>query len=99
MKVFLRKVVSVSIFVMAIAVPVSASPTIHFSEGVGDGWAYDGAGTINFLDVVVDAGLGIYSDPIVGAHVNIPSMSVLGIPGGPYTLAQVSGTIEITSLD
>ncbi len=84
---------------MVVAVPAMASPTLHFSEGVGDGWSYDGAGTISFHDVVVDAGLGSSLDPIVGARVNIPAMSVLGISGGPYTLAPVSSTIEITSAD
>lgn len=92
------------LFVLAalIATPVMAVPTIEFGPAGQrpGGWSYDGAGTISFsqevLVVKVDGGV---SDTLFGnGLVYIPSFTVGGIPGAPYTLTPVSSTITIKDL-
>lgn len=77
-----------------ISTPTVASLTIQFSPGGGGGaaagsWFFDGAGTLSFRHAVqVDLCNDDSLDPLVTAFalVNIPTMTVGGIPGGPYTL-------------
>lgn len=72
------------------------APTIEFSS-VG-GWSYDGTGVFTFAQpVTVDKGLGSATDALVtlGARVYLPQLAVGGLPGGPYTLTPITGTIEI----
>jgi len=94
-----------SIFLVVCAVlatPGLAQPTIQFSPGPSGGsaagtWSYDGAGTFTFFQsVTVDLVNGGASDPLVtgSARVYLPSMTVSGIPGGPYGLS--GGAISIT---
>lgn len=80
------------------AVPAVAVPTLQFSPGGSSagGWSYDGAGTISFSQVIdIDLALGSAADTVVGGRVYLPSLTVGGIPGGPYTLTPVSSTITI----
>jgi hypothetical protein len=95
----MKKLVLISVLVGFIVMPVLAVPDIEFSPGgVFPGrWYYDGAGTFTFNQIIdVDKGLGNPGDALVGAWVHIPQLSVSGIPGGPYTLMPVTGTIVIT---
>ncbi|MBL7152861.1 MAG: PEP-CTERM sorting domain-containing protein [Phycisphaerae bacterium] len=82
--------------------PGVAVLVVEFSPGTGGGataggWSYDGAGTLSFNQAVqVDLVNGSGGDPLVAAFalVQIPAMSVGGIPGGPYTLS--GGPFAIT---
>ncbi len=98
----MKKLVLISILIGLAVVPALAVPTIEFSPGDGGagGWAYNGAGTITFTQVInVDRGWGSDSDALAGALVYLPSMSVGGIPGGPYILTPITSTISIKSID
>ena len=85
-----------------LATPGLAQPTIQFTPGPSGGtsagtWSYDGAGTFTFFQsVTVDLVNGGAADPLVtgSARVYLPTMTVSGIPGGPYGLS--GGAISIT---
>jgi hypothetical protein len=101
----MKKLVLVCILVGFMVVPALAVPTIQFVQGTGD-WVYTGTGpatgTLSFTQsILVSKGLGVYDpliEPLIGAWVHIPNLSVSGIQGGPYVLTP-SSTITITSSD
>jgi hypothetical protein len=75
--------------------PTVAALMVEFSPGGGGGaaaggWSFDGAGTLSFREAVqVDLCNGGSLDPLVTGFtlVHIPTMTVGGIPGRPYTLS------------
>jgi hypothetical protein len=92
----MKKLVLVLIGFMVM--PVLAVPTIEFSPGgvAPGGWFYNGYGMLTFSPIInVDAGLGLSTDTLVGAWVNIPALYVSG-SGGSYTVTPTSSTITIT---
>jgi hypothetical protein len=96
----MKKLILTTIILGFIAVPALAMPTIEFSPDptTTGRWEFDGAVTLSFIqDIVVDRGLGSSSDTLVGAYVFVPSLTVSGIPGGPYYLSGGTITIESSS--
>lgn len=98
-----KRTIQLSLAVFALfAAPAFAVPTIQFSPGIGGGgsaggWSYDGAGTVSFAQAIeIDAVFGGSGDILVTSfsRVYLPSMTVGGIPAGPYTLS--GGAISIT---
>ncbi|MBN2137249.1 MAG: PEP-CTERM sorting domain-containing protein [Sedimentisphaerales bacterium] len=86
----------------AMSTSAAASLMIEFSPGIAGGagagrWSYDGAGTLSFSQAIqVDLVNGSGGDALstLYALVEIPTMTVAGVPGGPYTLS--GGEIKIT---
>lgn len=77
-----------------IASPLMAVPDAEFNPN-SLGWSYDGSGTFTFgQSILVRRVQGAASDPLVGSLVNIPALTVAGLPGGPYSLT-ASAPIEI----
>jgi len=77
-------------------VPVFATPSIEFSPdaGTAGSWSYDGAGTLSFNQyVTVDRGLSSNADALVGSLVFVPTLSVGGAVGGPYTLKPLGSSV------
>jgi hypothetical protein len=77
-------------------VPAFATPSIEFSPdaGTAGSWTYDGAGTLSFNQyVTVDRGLSSNADALVGASVFVPTLSVGGTTGGPYTLKPLGSSV------
>lgn len=99
----MRRILLTFIVCALMATPALAVPTIQFSPGAGSsgiagGWSYDGAGTLSFSqDITIDLVYGGVADPLVTgvAQVYIPSLTVGGIPGAPYTVTP-TGLISIT---
>ena len=89
--------------VVCAGAPAFATPSIEFSPNpdTAGNWSYDGAGTLSFdQDIAVDKGLGSNADALVGALVYIPTLTVGGVPDGPYTLTPLgSPTVAIKSAD
>jgi hypothetical protein len=89
--------------VVCVGMPAFATPSIEFSPNpdTAGNWSYDGAGTLSFdQDIAVDKAMSSNADALVGALVYIPTLTVGGIPDGPYTLTPLgSSTISITSED
>ena len=89
--------------VVCVSMPAFAMPNIEFSPDTdtAGNWNYDGAGTLSFdQDIAVDKGMSSNADALVGALVYIPTFTVGGIPGGPYTLTPLGdSTITITNAD
>jgi hypothetical protein len=89
--------------VVCVGTPAFATPSIEFSPDpdTAGNWNYDGAGTLSFdQDIAVDKGMSSNADALVGALVYIPTFTVGGIPGGPYTLTPLGdSTIRIMSAD
>jgi len=92
-----------TLFVCAIvAGPAQAMLTLEFSPGStggasAGGWSFDGATTLTFsqaiqVDLVGGAGLDALVTSL--ARVEVPTMTVSGIPGGPYMLD--GGPVSIT---
>ena len=92
----MKKLLLITILVGFLAAPALAVPTIQFSPGgtAPGGWSYDGATTLSFSqDVLVDLVQGGTADGLYLATVYIPTMTIGGIPGAPYTLS--GGLFEI----
>lgn len=87
------------IITCVLTIPCLGAPTLEFSPGGPDAgsWSYNGAGILSFSqDITVDKGLGNPAGPLVGALVDIPSLLVGGIPGGPYTVTPLgTGIVNI----
>lgn len=86
----MKKLILISMVLGLMAVPALAVPTIQFNPGgtTPGHWNYNGAGTLSFTqDVVVELVNGGTADGLFGARVYIPTMTVGGIVGGPYTLS------------
>lgn len=92
-----------TLFVCAmVAVPAQAALTLEFSPGSGGGasaggWSFNGVSTLTFnqaiqVDLVGGAGLDALVTSL--ARVEVPTMTVGGIPGGPYMLD--GGSVSIT---
>jgi hypothetical protein len=82
--------------VLCAGIPAFATPSIEFSPdaGTAGGWNYDGAGTLSFnQDVAVDAAMGSNADALVGSLVYVPTLTVTGIPDGPYTLTPLGNSV------
>lgn len=98
-----RLIISALLLAVGFGAPVLATPSIEFSPNpdTAGGWTYDGAGTLSFNQTVsVDRALSSNADPLVGASVFIPTLSVWGIPDGPYALAPLGNpTISIGNAD
>lgn len=92
MKRFIFIIVTLFFF----GVPAFATPSIEFSPdaGTAGSWTYDGAGTLSFNQyVTVDRGLSSNADALVGASVFVPTLSVGGTTGGPYTLKPLGSSV------
>ncbi|MHC4559361.1 MAG: PEP-CTERM sorting domain-containing protein [Planctomycetota bacterium] len=98
-----RLVIMILALVVCVGMPAFATPSIEFSPNpdTAGNWSYDGAGTLSFdQDIAVDKAMSSNADALVGALVYIPTLTVGGIPDGPYTLTPLgSSTISITSED
>ena len=98
-----RLVTMILALVVCVSMPAFAMPNIEFSPDTdtAGNWNYDGAGTLSFdQDIAVDKGMSSNADALVGALVYIPTFTVGGIPGGPYTLTPLGdSTITITNAD
>jgi hypothetical protein len=92
----MKKLIFLGMLVGLMSINALAVPTIQFSPGgtsPGE-WSYDGATTLSFSqDVVVDLVDGSTADGLINATVFIPTMTIGGIPGAPYTLS--GGLLEI----
>lgn len=89
--------------VICISTPAFATPSIEFSPNpdTAGNWNYNGAGILGFDQVIsIDRAMGSNADPLVGAAVYIPTLTVSGTPYGPYTLTPLGrSTILIGSTD
>lgn len=98
-----RLIITALLLAVVLSAPVLATPSIEFSPNpnTAGGWTYDGAGTLSFNQTVsVDRALSSNADPLVGASVFIPTLSVFGIPDGPYALAPLGvSSISIGNAD
>jgi hypothetical protein len=98
-----RLIITALLLATGLGAPVFATPSIEFSPNpdTAGGWTYDGAGTLSFNQTVsVDRAMSSNADPLVGASVFIPTLSVFGTPDGPYALAPLgSSTISIGNAD
>lgn len=98
-----RLITVILALVVCVGTPAFAMPTIEFSPdpGTAGNWTYDGAGTLSFdQDIAVDKGMSSNADALVGALVYIPTLTVSGIPGSPYTVTPIgSQTISIKNTD
>lgn len=86
-------VLAVGILAVA-AMPVMAVPSIQFADTSGN-WVYQpygqGHGLLQFAPtIVVTKGDGSTSDPIAGAVVTIPNMTLNSYSGGAYKLEPTS---------
>jgi len=83
-------------FVLFAGTSALATPSIEFSPdaGTAGSWTYDGAGTLSFNQfIAVDAGMSSNADALVGALVYLPTLTVSGIPEGPYTLTPLGSSV------
>jgi len=86
----MKKLVLICVLVGLLVLPAMAVPTIQFNPGgTSPGqWYYDGFTTLSFSQgVVVVLVQGGTTDGLFGATVFVPSMTIGGIPSGPYTLS------------
>jgi PEP-CTERM motif len=91
-----KLVMTMSILLVCAGTSALATPSIEFSPdaGTAGGWTYDGAGTLSFnQDVAVDTAMSSNADPLVGSLVYIPTLSVSGVPDGPYTLKPLGSSV------
>lgn len=91
-----RLVIMIGICVVCAGTSALATPGIEFSPdaGTAGGWTYDGAGTLSFdQNIAVDSAMGSNYDPLVGALVYIPTLTVSGIPDAPYTLKPLGSSV------
>jgi hypothetical protein len=82
--------------VLCAGIPAFATPSIEFSPdaGTAGGWNYDGAGTLSFnQNIAVDAAMSSNADALVGSLVYVPTLTVTGIPDGPYTLTPLGNSV------
>jgi hypothetical protein len=95
---------------IGVAAPAFATPVpvavVEFSPNpdTAGNWHYNPSndgGVLSFdQDIVVDRGLSSNDDALAGASVSLPTFTVGGIPGGPYTLEPLgSPEIAIKSAD
>ena len=91
-----RLVIMIFALVVCVGIPAFATPSIEFSPNpnTAGSWNYDGAGTLSFnQDVAVDRGMGSNADALVGSLVFVPTLTVIGIPDGPYTLKPLGSSV------
>ncbi len=96
-----RLVIMILTLVLCGGTSALATPSIAFSPdaGTAGSWTYDGAGTLSFNQyIAVDAGMSSNADALVGALVYIPTLSVSGVPNGPYALTPLgNSTLTVRS--
>lgn len=91
-----RLVMMIVSLVVCAGTSALATPSIEFSPdaGTAGGWTYDGAGTLSFNQyVAVDAAMSSNADALVGALVYIPTLTVSGVPDGPYALKPLGSSV------
>lgn len=91
-----RLVIMILTLVLCAGTSALATPSIEFSPdaGTAGGWTYDGAGTLSFNQyVAVDAAMSSNADALVGALVYVPTLTVTGVPDGPYTLKPLGSSV------
>jgi len=91
-----RLVIMILTMVLCAGTSALATPSIEFSPdaGTAGSWTYDGAGTLSFNQfIAVDAGMSSNADALVGALVYVPTLTVSGIPEGPYTLTPLGSSV------
>jgi hypothetical protein len=91
-----RLAIMILALVLCAGIPAFATPSIEFSPdaGTAGSWNYDGAGTLSFnQNIAVDAAMGSNADALVGSLVYVPTLTVTGIPDGPYALTPLGNSV------
>ncbi len=92
----MKRLVIMIVTAAACAGTAFGTPSIEFSPdaGTAGGWTYDGAGTLSFNQyIAVDAAMSSNADALVGALVYIPTLTVAGVPNGPYALKPLGSSV------
>ena len=91
-----NKAVTSLLAVLAVCSVSQAFPTLNFSQGVGGGWNFDGAGTFSFDDPIDITSSSVSAgDTLAGSQIELPDLIVGG--SGPVYSLTPNGDVVLRS--